>query len=47
MPDGTLEIRTFERGVEGKTLACGNGAVAAALVMAKPGRSSVFRLKSS
>jgi diaminopimelate epimerase len=30
-PDGRVAMRTFERGVEGETLACGSGAIASAL----------------
>lgn len=30
-PDGRVAMRTFERGVEGETLACGSGAMATAL----------------
>lgn len=32
LSDGTLAIRTYERGVEGETLACGTGVVASALI---------------
>ena len=37
---GGWRIRTFERGVEGETLACGTGSVATAILLAEWGEAS-------
>jgi diaminopimelate epimerase len=37
-PENTIHLRTYEKGVEAETLACGTGSVAAAVLLAHLGR---------
>ena len=45
--DGSWRMRTYERGVEGETLACGTGAISTAILLVAAGEaSSPVRLES-
>ncbi|MEO5988121.1 MAG: diaminopimelate epimerase [Candidatus Eisenbacteria bacterium] len=45
--DGRIAMRTWERGVEGETLACGSGAIAAALWAVSEGVAAPITVRTS
>ncbi len=47
LTDGSLKVRTFEKGVEGETAACGTGITASALVAYHTGLTSVLQNAAS